>query len=357
MATVRITDEDWRLCADCHARRTWAEKDWPARHGPTRRRAVVTGSAGMVVGTFTVERRLMDALGVTVAVNDFGHLASLTRRGHPNHLATIAADGNALGAFFAGARAAISARADQGEATGTDRTALRTLSCDVAETTWQALLAATTEVYELDDEHLPVIPHILGGDDVLVSVTADRAWRFVRRLLAAFAGDAVTSRLAAAATLLELQPPTLSVGVVISHASLPFGQQVTLSAALLEQAKQAVGGHGFSVAWLDTTAEGVSPLRHRRPLTEPELSAWAPGLDALAGLLASTREALRREIATGDAGHAQQRLKARLRRHEPEVAKAVSTFLNGTGPNLLQAWKAEECVRVLSAGLSLARWW
>ena len=30
---------------------------------------------------------------------------------------------------------------------------------------------------------------------------------------------------------------------------------------------------------------------------------------------------------------------------------------DGAGQNLLRRWNAAECVRVLQAGLSLARWW
>lgn len=363
VSTVRVVDDHLDVCPDCYARRTWQENGWPQRHGPTRYPAVVRPLDPSRVGTFTVEARLKDELGADTAVGDFGQLAGLARHGHGNHLATIAADGNSMGRFFARARAVLADRAARGQDAEREVRLLRTLSGEVAAATREALTLATAEVYEpAEERRLPVIPHILGGDDVLVSVTADQAWAFVRRLLAAFDGTresagAAATRLAAAAGELGLEPPTLSAGVVISHASLPFGQQVALSAALLEQAKAAVDGNGYSVAWLDATADGTQPVAGRRPLTAAQLSQWAAGLDALAALPGSTQEALRREIATGDAVLAQQRLKARLRRHEPEVAAAVGAFLDGAGQNLLSRWNAAECVRVMQAGLSLARWW
>jgi hypothetical protein len=360
VADIVVVDRRQRVCADCYARRTWTQR---GGQGPTRHPAVVyrrMADVGTDVGTFTVEARLLAALGIDSAVDDFGDLASLSRRRRGNHLATIAADGNALGAFFAAVKDRVAAPAVGAEPPRQGRELLGSLSRDVATTTWEALLAATAEVFDRGggDEFVPVTPHISGGDDLLVSVTADRTWRFVLTLLQAFGGLTAPSPLTTAAVRLGLDPPTLSAGVVISHASLPFGQQVTLSAELLEQAKTAVSGHGFSVAWLDTTRDGSRPVEGRQPLMLTELMTWKPGLDRLAGLPQSTLHGLRREIDTGDARYAQQRLRSRLRRQEPAAADAVRAFLDCAGDNLLSAdWHAAECVRVLQAGLSLAMWW
>jgi hypothetical protein len=352
---IQVVDKTLRVCADCHARRTWNRRGGT---GPTRHPAVVYRETADV-GTFTVEARLLDALDVASAVDDFGDLAALSRHRRRNHLATIAADGNALGAFFAEAKARTAAQVGDAALAREGIALLRGLSETVAATTWQALVAATREVFDPNNEqHPPVIPHIAGGDDLLVSVTADRTWPFVLTLLQAFGGAHTTSPLAAAAARLGLEAPTLSAGVVISHASLPFGQQVTLSAELLEQAKTAVAGHGFSVAWLDTTWDGSRPVAGRQPLTLAELEAWKPGLDRLATLPQSALHGLQREMDTGDERYAHQRLRSRLRRQEPEVADAVRDFLDCAGDNLLGAsWHARECLRVLRAALSLVRWW
>lgn len=369
VATLQIGDQQLPACADCAARRTWTEHEWSVRQGPTRRPAVVRRNlAGggkpdqwVDLGTFTVENRLLDAFGVEAAVGDFAELAALGRHRQGNHLATVAADGNALGVFFKAAERTVTEREQRGEATPEDRTVLASLSQAVAATTWDALRVATSAVFDASaGEPLPVIPHVLGGDDVLVSVTADRAWRFVRHLLTGFTStaDGSPSLLAAAATQLRLPPPTLSAGVVISHASLPFGQQVSLAGELLEQAKHAVRGQEHSVTWLDTTSEGTSPLPDRRALTLEQLSRWAPGLDQLTGIPASAQHALLREVDTADPVLAQQRVRGRLRRQEPAVVDAVLAFLDAAGDSLLaEESNAEECVRALRGGLSLARWW
>jgi hypothetical protein len=352
---IRVVHDDLRVCVDCRARRTWTDR---GGIGPTRHPAVVYRKS-TDVGTFTVEARLLEALGQDRAVDDFGHLASLSSRRRQNHLATLAADGNALGAFFAAAQRRIATPMEDTAHPVVKVELLRRLSQTVTTNTWAALLAATRSVFDPNtDDRLPVIPHIAGGDDLLVSVTADRTWRFVRTLLREFGGTSTTSPLATAAAELELAPPTLSVGVVISEASLPFGQQVTLSTELLEQAKAAVAGADFSVAWLDTTWDGTRPVVGRRPLTLDELEAWAPAVERLAMLPQSARHGLLREMDTGDESYAHQRLRSRLRRQEPEVVDAVRAFLDCAGDNLLAAdVQAGECLRVLRAGLSLARWW
>lgn len=351
--TLTIGGKPVHACADCAAR----------REGPSRQRSAVR-RPGALVGTFTVEHRLMEAMDAG-ASEDFDGLAALSSVERGNHLVTIAADGNSLGSLFGAARERLATRRKDGRRPEDDRPGvgtahLRELSSRVTETTWEALLAATRAVFD-PQQHplLPVVPHVLGGDDVLVSLPADCAWRFVEALLAGFRGGSEPARaLAAIATGLEVPVPTLSAGVVISHSSLPFGQQVSLAEDLLHDAKGRVAGAGFSVAWLDTTWDGAQPVRGRRPMTLDELTAARTGLTALAGIGASARQVLAREIDTPDVEYAQRRVRSRLARQHDEVANAVRTYLGARGANLLAAtWNAEELVRVLRDGLSLARWW
>ena len=52
----------------------------------------------------------------------------------------------------------------------------------------EALVAATSAVLRPGEVLLPVIPHVSGGDDVLLSLPAERAWAFTRIYLASFSG-------------------------------------------------------------------------------------------------------------------------------------------------------------------------
>jgi hypothetical protein len=345
---LRIVNETLRGCDDCAGR----------RRGPSRHPALLP-EPGIEVGTFTIEATLLKQTGGK-ATCDFAHLATLGDDARGNHLATIAADGNSLGQLFVAARERLVAERREGRAGDADLQRISRLSTLVTATTQRALLTATRTIFDAGrDDHLPVVPHILGGDDVLVSVPAASAWPFVQALLTAFAGNSDEAReLAAAAKQLGVPTPTLSAGVVISHASLPFGQQVTLSERLLKQAKQHVAGADFSMAWLDTTWDGTRLVPGRRPMTLTDLSTAKPGLDALRTIPKSARQVLAREIDTADDGLAQQRVRSRLVRQDDDVANAVRSYLDSRGKNLLTAqWRAPEMVRKLTDGLSLSRWW
>ncbi|MGL5824039.1 MAG: Cas10/Cmr2 second palm domain-containing protein [Nocardioides sp.] len=346
--TLTIVDEQIEACADCAARRA----------GPTRHPAVVTRTAQATDGTgqrtpgrFTVEHWLLDQTEASATL-DFSDLAGLGDDGRGNHLATISADGNALGKLFSEAR----------RIAGDDPNQVRVLgelAHLVTETTKQALLVATQAVYDPSrDDKLPVVPHVRGGDDVLVSVPAERCWPFVRALLRGFgSGTPPADKLAATLAQLGLEPPTLSAGVVICQSSLPFGQQVSLCEELLREAKARVHGHGYSVAWLDTTWDGLRPVDERTALTLDELHARHEGLTQLAGIGKSARQVFAREIDTADLSYARQRMQSRLKRQDPEVSAAVRNYLHSCHPNPLVEWKAPEMVRAMRDGLSLARWW
>jgi hypothetical protein len=334
-----------KACSDCAAR----------KRGPSRQPAVVTRRSSDV-GTFTIEARLVEAVHGQ-ASDDFNKLAALGKR-HTNHVATIVADGNSLGALFEAARACL-------RQAPTDQDNLIALSKLVHDVTWEALVAATRTVQDAGGpdagRRLPVVPHILGGDDLLVTVTAEHAWTFVRALLRGFAtGTASQEKLAAQAKSLGVRAPTLSAGMVISNSHLPFGQQVSLAESLLKQAKTAVqgDGDGYSVAWLDTTCDGLNPVADRRPVRLGDLDARADALTRLAGLAPSARQGLSVEIDTDEARLAQQRLSSRIRRMDAADAARVRGFLDAHESGLDERpWKAPECVRVLRDGLSIARWW
>ena len=111
---------------------------------------------------------------------DFQDLAALGgQETWRNHIATVYADGNAIGALF-----------DRIAAHG-DPDLKEQASAAISAATRKSLLEATLAVLGEDPrEPLPVIPHIVGGDDLVVSVVADRAWRFTVSYLDAFRAHA-----------------------------------------------------------------------------------------------------------------------------------------------------------------------
>lgn len=135
--------------------------------------------------------------------------ASARRATEDNHLATIFADGNGLGGLFHEAR-------DRAAKEGTQEAldSLRLLSEGIKDATAAALLDATLAILRDDDTVLPAVPHIQGGDDVLVTVPALRVWPFVRTFL-------TTSEELFEAFGEVGRRPSMSLGVVVCHRQLP----------------------------------------------------------------------------------------------------------------------------------------
>ena len=93
------------------------------------------------------------------------------------------------------------------------------ISPEISAATRSALISAAGAVTRETDRFLPVIPHVLGGDDVVVSVTADRAWLFTRAFLDGFgaAMQAAAERLSLDGQLRQ-RLPSMSARVVFAHA-------------------------------------------------------------------------------------------------------------------------------------------
>lgn len=159
----------------------------------------------------------------------------------------------------------------------------------------------------------PVIVHVAGGDDVMVSVPALDAWPFVRALLEAFraqCGATVPYDQAPYPTLtpdsegLVPSPLTvafgagklsLSAGIVFHHFSHPISDVVEKAEAMLGQAKRDRYREA-AVAFHDLTSDGehtpdleATPDAHsrrREAVQLADLNRWATRLD---GLSASPR--------------------------------------------------------------------
>lgn len=322
------------LCADCASR---AAVTGYRRALLPRPGAVVEASAGRELDALGTERLVIDAVGRAIGrtlrpVKDMDGLAKLgDESGNRNHVATVSLDGNGMGGFFA----ALAAQEDPG--------IKKRISPEVSAATRSALITAAGTVTRKTDECLPVIPHVLGGDDVVVSVTADRAWPFTRAFLNEFGatmraaaerlklGDAVRERL-----------PSMSAGLVFAHESFPYARAARLAEDALRRAKRDTHGAEPAVGWLDVTTDGETAPEWRSTQTLEALARQSGDITALGSVSPSGRHALARLLARGTAEEAQAAALSWARRNNyPEIAA------------LLQAGTVTE-VRNL---LALTRWW
>jgi len=308
------------VCADCERR----EKD--AGHRSSTRQS--TGLAA--------EERLYRLVGGEQAppsgsvppwVEDFDDLAKLGG-GKQNHLATVLADGNSVGRFFE----RLAARGS---------TAKEILSRTFAEATFEALRLATLDVWS-GAGPLPVVPHVAGGDDVLVSVPAELAWPFTRRFLTTFEHQ-VRRAVEEAEPSLAGDAPTVSAAVVFTHHTYPFRRCVVAAEAILAQAKAREAGTRSSVLWVDVTREGEQPPVGRAAWTLEEFGRHADAIAELQALAKHAQSALSAALARSDPDVAAAR--ARLLADRLEITEVVRELLDDGG------------VARLGDALELARWW
>lgn len=241
--------EQNRLCRECVQRREIAGAATNPRKPPY------------------AEVELLQRLGARLEIPDqLDHLAQLDIG---NEVALVYADGNGIGAF-------IRHVFDAGKPDDFE------LAKTIDDATWHALVTAVTAIHDADAQ-LPVIPHLVGGDDVLVSVPARRAWVFTDTLLAEFTG-----RIGDATRNLGVRSlPTLSAGVVFHHWKVPLFLVNERAKELLRRAKVHTSGRAAALAWQDVTHDGREPVR--RPALRHDVlrTCW----DALTGLAAQPASA------------------------------------------------------------------
>lgn len=226
-----------RLCADCVSRE--------AHRG--RQAENSCRDPNLIAPSFTAEhelRRRVEKDSKQIgdqhygAVDDFPHLARL---GRSNHLATIAIDGNRIGQLF------------QDLPKESKKKAVHCLT----EATWSALTTATKAVISpsaqrdsvSNSAHIPVVPHVVGGDDVLVSVPAKWAWPFVLAFLNGF-------EVKAGEVFGPDRCPSAGVGMVFARHNVPFIDVMENAEELLAEAKRHTQGKTSAVAWSDMTVDG-----------------------------------------------------------------------------------------------------
>lgn len=230
------------------------------------------------------ERDLLDRLHTNRTVPDkFPDLAEigLGGSGDRTHVATVFADGNQLGRFIA------TLREERPEE-------LATIPKAISEATWSAVVAGLTAI-DHEDGPLPVIAHLVGGDDILLTVPAHGAWKFVTEMTSAF-HDALEGL----GEETRSPSPTLSAGAVIHHHSYPLAATIDLATELLRQAKGEHVGRA-AMRWHSITHDG--PRTTGRPAVLIEaLRDNEANLKQLAAVPASQRQQLAWFTRTDDPG-------------------------------------------------------
>lgn len=246
-------DRSRPVCLDCAARLDAAGRNSDPRRAP--------GPEARIAGW------LADA-GVTLDFpDDFAALA-----GAGTHIATVYADGNRIGHVFK----AIAERHDPSASKAK-------LAAGIDAATGRALTEAVTTVAR--SGRAAVVPHLVGGDDVLVSVAAADAWTFTQAYLTSF-GSHVRSWLSESGLRIPGSPPSASAGVVFHHRDHPFPMAVEQADAALALAKREFRGEQAAVAWADVSAEGRSSAAGSDLLGPRPLSWFATNAERLRQLAA-----------------------------------------------------------------------
>ncbi|MCP2331668.1 Cas10/Cmr2 second palm domain-containing protein [Actinoalloteichus caeruleus] len=269
VTTATLDDAERNVCADCVERESW--------------RSLSASRTG--------ERRLASRLNREPVNGGFEALAGMGRR--ETRIAVIHADGNRIGAFF---RQLANIPAERLRAPENAHLTRDKLALELSKATFEALAEATMSVRGIPGRSLPLILHVLGGDDVLVSVPADHAWQFARALLAGF--NERMSRLVRGLDLeVEISAPTMSAAMVFARHDESFTTIVALAESALARGKRAGAGRSSWLCFHDLTTEG----RHDEGSVVPlhELKQRQDELTELARAPRSFRENLALALADG----------------------------------------------------------
>lgn len=333
--------KDLRLCADCLS-----------RDAPKPRNATL--SSRRLEQGFAAEQEILEKVsertGKLNQVKDLPDLAQLGNLGDEgrrqqtdNHIATIFADGNGLGAFFSGLRH---------EATKSDEglEQLRETSRAIKDATNNAMVESICEIRREGEQKMPAVPHIMGGDDILVSVPATRAWPFLFSFLGQMKQE-----------LREVKGAeriSFSAGMVICKDEYPIGNQVELAEELIRHAKDKGQGKEWNFAWRDVTHDGpASPARCMTLERWYEFSDARQALERLGGPAGgnAARSTVAQELAISDP----QQRRRHLAHLAPRLEGAAQLFMllfpkgweSQHGPDIPE----ELCTELLDL-INLTRW-
>jgi len=268
---ARITQADWRTSE--------------ARAAARRKQALIKTA-------LSLEDELAARIGFKEAeafkseVRDFEELADLGPPRKRNHLATVFIDGNRIGELI----------------DNCPDDDLRSLSSALDSATWTALTQATIAVCELtgtgpsatteESRRLPVLPHIVGGDDVLVTMPAFSGVEFTRCFLRVFSAEC--SRL----TGKSLGDVSASAGIVIHHRKYPFTRAADHANDVLATAKKSTEGRSASLALAELTRDSTNVIDHDMAWQLSDLEVNVNLLEAMSRWTNSARSTLEQSVAS-----------------------------------------------------------
>ena len=335
------------LCGECCARFDaggGTKGDRPKQSPrPERRMKSALEAVGMAVEGFPDDFRQMAESGVQ------------EKDDAATQIALIYADGNRVGAFLS-----VAANYARTHTTPAKEDIVRALD----GSTLAALADAVITCFPGSDRP-PVLAHVAGGDDLVVSVPAGAAWLLTRTLMTAFS-TRISQALSWPPSVRDLLP-SLSAGLVFHHLTAPFPDVVRLAKDQLIAAKRQTAGQAASVAFLDLTADGGN-APGRSPLELTDLDDRAALLDQVALIPRSHREtivALHRlsfeSVGESRESRAETPVEALARRvvdlgYQPLWDAAVKK--GATASEVRTALESEPASREeLRRILDLARWW
>lgn len=257
-----------------------------------------------------------------------GELAKLGEQHDNTHLATIYADGNAIGQFGKQLRAA--QRTSRGR--GFE------LPAAIEHATWEALLEAIESTTDNEATVLPITAHFVGGDDVLISIPAHRAWTFARTMQEKF--TRVLADSLEESGLGKITAPTVSTAVVFHHHASPLATAVDLADELLQNAKKEHRGRAAALAWQDITHDGPQPLSRPSLRLDALTEAWTD-LHALAELGGSARANLAALARSGDRNALQEHAE-RLQLDGLVQRFTENTVAIGDALGMVRWWRTEQ---------------
>ena len=273
-----------------------------------------------------------------------------------NHVATVCADGNRVGALFK----------ELGNYPALADFKLKAIRL-LDEATRKAVQDAALEVQQ---EDIIILPHYIGGDDILISVTADEAWNFAVAMIEKFENlkeeyrkilERVNVKDIDGDSMGKLRNSindiSLGVGLVFSHASYPFYECRQKAEEALSYAKKQYKGERSAICWMDLTEGGGESqyTKDNHVIAFDDAGAQLKGKhklpDAISKLTSSAQHNLRNQMI------------AWMQEHHKEIEEASSEWLKECSEYLKQ-WiirtqdeEIELDINTLEADLHRARWW
>ena len=244
MAQVQLGDDTEWAGADCSIRLdTWRKAQWKDRAGKAEVATVQDWAS--IPGKWPRDFETLAAEGGVPARGD-KHTA-VGRKESRSHLALIAADGNGIGRLFE-----TIANANVGSLR-------QNAVAELTETTREAVVGAAKE-FCADPVYKVLIPHYVGGDDVLLSVPAVAAWQVASALGRHF--EHLAWRLEQYLPDGEPAPEGLreaisgvgiGIGIVFVPRSHPVADAVPVAHRALAAAKALTMGGSSALGWIDIT--------------------------------------------------------------------------------------------------------